>query len=100
MKRASYETETFQQLAHVIETENFIWCQGRPRTSPVKTFLPFLIIQPMGTSIFGRSNEGLTLQSYFWLSLHGGNLTFVNLFDTKFSCFTSPPTKRHSFIRN
>ena len=69
---------------------------------PRKIFLPLLIIQPMAASIFSRFNEGLTLESYFWLSLHGGNLTFVNLFDTKSSCFTSrsPPTWHHSFIRN
>ena len=31
-----------------------------------------------------RSDEGLTLEMSASLSLHGGNLTFINLFDTKF----------------
>ena len=30
------------------------------------------------------------------LSLHCGNLTFINFFDTKLWCFTSPPTWSHS----
>ena len=103
-----------------------------PRTSKnftCETLLPFLIIQPIATSIFGRSNEGRTLETssslslrskrhlrYLFarnvifvissldtsssLSLRGGNLTLINLFDTKFSCFTSPATQHHSFIRN
>ena len=31
-----------------------------------------------------RSDEGLTLEVSASLSLDGGNLTFINLFDTKF----------------
>ena len=46
-----------------------------------------------------RSDEGLTLEMLASLSLHGGNLTLINLLDTKFSCFTSRPTQQHSFFR-
>ena len=31
---------------------------------------------------------------------YGGNLTFIDLFDSKFSCFASPPTRQRSFFRN
>ena len=39
------------------------------------------------------SDEGLTLEKSASLPLHGGNLTHINLFDTKFKCFIFPPTR-------
>ena len=47
-----------------------------------------------------RSDEGLTLETSASVSLHGGNLTLIDLFDNKFSFSTSLPTQHHSFFRN
>ena len=42
-----------------------------------------------------RSDEGLRLQRSALPSFYGGKLNRVNLFDTKSSCFSFPPTRRN-----
>ena len=46
-----------------------------------------------------RSDEGLTLETSASLYLHGENLTFINLFDTKFSSFSSPTDAEPQFLQ-
>ena len=48
-----------------------------------------------------HSVEGLTLEGSAFQIVHGGNSTFVNKLDqTKFWCFTLPPTQHIFFFRN
>ena len=42
-----------------------------------------------------RSDEGLTLETSALLCFHGGNLTFVNLFDTKFQVRNAETISTH-----
>ena len=44
-----------------------------------------------------RFDEELTLETSAFQIFHGGNSTFINLFDkTKFSCITLTPTQHHN----
>ena len=59
--------------------------------SDVFRYRRVVILKLPKIALTSRSDEGLTLETSASLSLHGGNLTPVNLFDSKFQCFTSPP---------
>ena len=45
-----------------------------------------------------RSDEGVTLKMTASQFFYGGNLTFINSFDTRFSCFFSAGTSLQSFF--
>ena len=57
-----------------------------------KTVSCILVIMSINKQLLIRSDERLTLETSALLSLDGGNLTFRNLFDTKFWSFTSTAT--------